>query len=94
MFGMDTCSGGTCAAMMMRKRPRDLYAVRACTEFVLSLGCANTVSQADGEPAMREMMATLREMKNGLRQLIARFSPQNSHTSNVAADGTLQQIRG
>ena len=93
-FGMDTCSGGKCAAMMMRKRSGDLYVVRACTEFVLSLGCANTVSQADGEPAMREMRATLRETKNDLRQLIVRISPRSSHTSNGAADGTLQQIRG
>ena len=59
MFGMDTSSGATCAAMMTRQSPRYFYVVRSCTQFVLSRGYACTVLQADSEPAMRDMMAPL-----------------------------------
>ena len=72
-------TGATGAGMMTRKGPRDLYVVRACTEFVLSLGYASAVVQTDGKPAMREMMAPLRGRPHlSIPQSCRGYSPANS----------------
>ena len=75
--------------MMTRKKTARLVCCQTMHRVRALARYKSTDLQADGKPAIRELMTSLHKklMKHGLHQVIVRISPSYGHASNGAAEG-------
>ena len=94
LVARDRMSGMTFAMAVERKGAADPHAVTKLTEWVDALGSTKVSIRSDGEPAIKQVAAAVRDGRREGAITTLENSPPGDHASNGVAERAVGQIGG